>query len=327
MISRKLLFLTFLLNTCLMLPVQAQYKTGSIYSAARGGDLEYVQSFLPHVKNENELNTILAAAVAGDQIKVIDFLLKNGADIDHLSSWNTNLLINAIAHKNYEAAKFLIRKGANPNAAGFKREDHGMMLAWNWTPLMCAAWTGQLDLIKLLIKKGADPHFEGWSFSKNEIETCADIAAYSGHLKVLQFLLKRKVTLHDETIFKVVRGGHLEVLQFLIKQGYDVNQFGPSQSKNLLMEAAWWGHADIVQFLLESGADVNFKGKNKYTPLMEAISNISEDFPNQYAVIKILIENGADINLPDRNLISPLMLAVSKNDTRVIDLLIINNAQ
>ena len=94
---------------------------------------------------------------------------------------------------------------ADPNVKGYYRLDHGINIRWQWTPLICAAYKGRLELVKLLLKHGADPHEKGYSFSKTKLESAADVAAYSGHLKVLKFLEKKNVELDPDIIFRTVR--------------------------------------------------------------------------------------------------------------------------
>ena len=196
----------FLLSFFLILPIAAhsQYAQGNIFAAARSGDIITIQNLLNTEKLDKEtLNMALGAAVVGDQVKIIKFLLKAGADPNHKSSYNNPLLINAIVFDKFLAAETLIKEGADVNSRGYNRIMGEIHISRDWTPLMCAVYKGNLSLIKILISKGANINEKGWSRASDDLETAADIAAYSGQLEILKFLLSNKAEMNPETIFKV----------------------------------------------------------------------------------------------------------------------------
>lgn len=291
--SKKISSFTFtFISIVAVLTVQpsamAQYEDGNIFSSARAGDMKRLANLLKNKNSPGDLNKALGAAVAGDKIEAIKMLLEYGADINHLSDWDTPLLINAIMYGHYAAAIELIKSaGVDINVRGYQKREHGFHVSWDWTPLMCAARQGNIKLIKLLVKKKADVNALGWSQSPDDMETCADVAAYSGHLKALKFLLKKKAKINAETIYKATRGGHLEVVKFLLSKEKNINRVGATQGKTLLNEACWWGHLNIVRLLLEKGADVNKIGKNQTTPLMTTQQH------NHLEIIKLLKKYGA----------------------------------
>ncbi|OGX07394.1 MAG: hypothetical protein A2Y06_01415 [Omnitrophica WOR_2 bacterium GWA2_37_7] len=307
--------------------VIAQYEEGGLFSAARSGNIEVVKALLAQESDQHKLDQALGAAVAGNKIKMIEYLIKEGADVDHVSSFSNSVLINAIALENMEAAEVLIKAGAEVNVKGLQLIMHGISVNWNWTPLMTAVYKGNLDLVKLLIQKGAKVNEKGWSRLPEEPETAADIAAYSGNLDILKYLMKKRGELSKSAIFLSARSGRKDVVEYLLANGADINAPGPYQSKTLLMEASWWGQADMVKFLIGRGAEVNLINENGYTALSEAISNANEDFLNQLEIVKILVENGADVYLTGMFKMTPLMLAVKSGDQRIIDYLKEKGAQ
>ncbi|HNV24282.1 MAG TPA: ankyrin repeat domain-containing protein [Candidatus Omnitrophota bacterium] len=304
----------------------ADFKKGGLYSQARNGNIPAVKKLLKEKENQNQerLNKALEAAVSGRRIEMIKFLIKQGANPNMTSVGPSPLLINAIMYGYFEAAKTLILLKADVNVQGYKRNISGFQIHWHWTPLMAAAYHGQFELIKLLINKKADIHKEGWSQSSDDIETAADIAAYCGHMDILNFLLKKGATINPNTIFKVARGGHTQIMELLLKKNEDINRPGPIEEKTLLMEASWWGHKEIIELLLKNGAQINKTDTRGYTALSEAVSSTRDDFFNQREIVKLLIDNGADVNQPDFLGITPLMRA---NKTDIIKLLIDNGAK
>ncbi|MBZ0167113.1 MAG: ankyrin repeat domain-containing protein, partial [Candidatus Omnitrophica bacterium] len=243
---------------------------------------------------QDTLDNLLGAAVAGQQVDIMELLVSHGANPNSLTSYNSNLLHNAIMLDFPLAAAKLIELGADPNMYGFKRRERNVFIDWEWTPLMCAAFKGRTDLVTILLEHGADPTLKGRSTAVVDIETAADIAAYSGHLDILKLLLEKKAPLSRETIFKAVRGGHTKVFRYLLKQEKDLNRLGRN-NKTLLMEASWWGREDIVTLLLKKGADVNYRNSAGHSAFLEAVSNPDRELKVQMAILKRLIRSGADI--------------------------------
>ncbi len=300
-------------------PAHAQYTPNSLFVAARSGDMARVQAFLDEGLNQESINNALGAATVGQQLEIMDLLLEHGANPNHMSSWNTSLLNSAIMLEFYDAARKLIDAGANPNVYGYKRRERTFTIDWQWTPLMCAAFRGNIDLVRQLLKNGADPALKGWSTSSNDIETAADIAAYSGHTDILKLLIKKDAALHPHTIYKVVRGGHLDTLKYLLKKRPGLNQVGPLD-KTLLMEASWWGHIDLIDELVRRGADVNFQTARGSTALIEAVSNPDRNLKHQLDVVKTLIQHGADTRLTRDNL-KAIDIARQNNKKNIVEYL------
>lgn len=305
---------------------QAQYAQGNLFSAARSGNEQAVEKALIKSIPQEVLNQALGAAVVGDQINIIKLLIKHGADVNHISSDQTPVLINALMYDHFKAAKTLIEFNADLTVHGYRRTEHGINIQWDWTPLMCAARKGQLKIVKLLIKKGAIPDTLGWSHSPNDLETAADIAAYSGHLDVLKYLLKKKSPLSDEAIFKAIRGGHQDIVTFLLSKQKDINQLN-AQGRTLLMEASWWEQPQILQLIIDRGADVNATGAKGQSALIEAMSNRFGDKDNQLTIMRLLVAQGADVQQANKFSMTPLMRAVEIGHAPFIDLLTKHGAE
>lgn len=310
-----------LLLIFLLIPVRiglAQYTADSLFLAIRKGDMATIEKILQNESDQKTLDTALGAAVAGNQAEIIRFLVNKGADVNHISSFDTPLLLNAIMYKQFQAAEVLIELGVDVNVIGFKKQELGMQVDWHWTAVMCAAYQGNLELVELLDQKGADIFVQGWSRSKNDLESAADIAAYTGHLEVLKYLMKAGAEIQQETLFKVVRGGHLNTLKFLIDNTVNLNQVGRELGKTLLMESCWWGHKEIVNFFLQKGADPNQLSRDGYTALNDAVIN-AKDAPRQYLeIIKMLIKAGLDVNYAGTFKMTPLMRAVEADAPKEI---------
>jgi ankyrin repeat protein len=81
---------------------------------------------------------------------VCRFLVDNGADVKAKNNRGENALIFALMAGNADAAKLLIRKGADVNAKS------GGGLGRDWTALIMAANGGHAEVCKLLMERGAD---------------------------------------------------------------------------------------------------------------------------------------------------------------------------
>ena len=286
---------------------------------ARSGDLEELKNLLSKNLNQNLLNQALEAAVIGRQPEAIKLLISHGANVNYIDPGGTALLVNAIMREFYDSAQILIESGADPNVMGYNQVYYNYPVHWHWTPLMAASYKGHFDLVKLLLQKDAQINAKGYSVSEDSLETAADIAAYSGHLKIFKYLRKKKAKFSDNLIFKAARGGHLEVVSYFLNHGFDINAKEPHYGKTLLMETAWWGHIDIVKFLIHKGADINATSQNGYTALSEAASNSQKNSSHHLEIVKVLIANGADVRQAEQFKLTPLMRA---KDPAVIQLLI-----
>jgi ankyrin repeat protein len=92
--------------------------------------------------------TALHLAAFFGQKEVVEYLLKNGADVNALANNATKVrpLHSAVAHHDLEISKLLVDHGADVNA----RQQGG------FTPLHEAAFSGSLEIAELLLKHGAD---------------------------------------------------------------------------------------------------------------------------------------------------------------------------
>ncbi len=113
------------------------------------GILELIQPFNVNEPCTTAKVTPLMLASKSGQVKNVMFLLKNGADVDSLSSasdGSRNALHFAIAHKHTDICRCLLEAGASPK----QRRGDGI------TPLHIAAENDAPDVCRLLLSHGAD---------------------------------------------------------------------------------------------------------------------------------------------------------------------------
>ncbi|MCD4784455.1 MAG: ankyrin repeat domain-containing protein [Candidatus Eremiobacteraeota bacterium] len=101
----------------------------------------------------------LMKAASGGKVGIVEFLLDNGADMEHkATSGCTALIISAMEGK-VEVVKILISKGADLNVIS---KDIGIYMDQNikeqskWTALHWAVYKGNKEVVVLLLENGAD---------------------------------------------------------------------------------------------------------------------------------------------------------------------------
>ncbi|MEW8505744.1 MAG: WG repeat-containing protein [Candidatus Thiodiazotropha sp.] len=204
---------------------------------------------------------LIELAIARDDIKSLEEILKSGVDVNTKTiSGHVPMTVAALLG-NLEAAKLLLDYGADINH-----------MTRRGTPLHNASKLGQAEFVKYLLENGADTDLvndseEDWLKGMNALH----YAAYNASLNVLKLLL-------DSGMNVDVRTG---------------------QGMTPLMYAAMMDNEYIVKELLKHGASIEavykeFDNNNKHvlrqwTPLAIAVNN------NSVAAVKALLDNGANL--------------------------------
>lgn len=141
-------------------------------------------------KNKDS-STPLILAVSLNYTDIVEYLIKNGADVN-LSKDIDGLspLHFAVANRNEHIIDILLRYGANADASSFS----------GITPLMIAAQLNDIETLKKLLQKGADIQKE------NVVgETAISIAQALGFQKITEFLEKKNKNIKNKRSQKKVR--------------------------------------------------------------------------------------------------------------------------
>ena len=179
----------------------------------------------------------LHVAIPGGHIKVVQELVKAGANINSTTYYLPPLII-ATKWGNIEVTKFLIMRRADLNVSDS---------AGN-TPLHYAAYIGSGSLVQLLLNNRGNPNAE----NQNE-STPLDI--------LLEALFKMSENMSDERLRE-----YEKVVDILITKGADVNT-KRSDGWTPLHGATFSVQINIVKTLLRAGADPNALGVDVSTPL------------------------------------------------------------
>lgn len=294
----------------------------------------------------------VADAAMNRDTTAVRALLKQGADVNALGTYQTPALDWVVRVEDVATAGLLLDAGADPNLANRERV----------VPLHLAVENGDLDMVRLLLDAGADPNIPDHAG-----ETALFLAARIGGTDIVDALLahgavvdQRDPVYQQTPLMVAVREGHADVVERLIERGADVNaqtrtgetpRFRlPSENagskgvgiirggwpehgmrnpvpgaKTPLLYATRQGRLAITRLLVEAGAKISQPDANGVTPLINAILNASieavqpeaEHGHQHFAVAKYLIERGADVNAADWYGETPLWAAVDVRDLDV----------
>lgn len=90
--------------------------------------------------------------------EALAFLLDHGGKVDRPNSFGKTPLMSAAQYDRVDAARILLAKGAQVNAATWRADAYDALRHDGRTALMYAASRGSLPMIELLLKNGADPY-------------------------------------------------------------------------------------------------------------------------------------------------------------------------
>ncbi|KAM0715567.1 hypothetical protein Q7P37_009065 [Cladosporium fusiforme] len=188
----------------------------------------------------------MRACLDGQESPRLDFLFRNGANIEHRDHQRSTPLHHAASSGKLATLKYVIEAGADVHAYGERIGtplhhaasstsvdavaavqfllDVGANIQatdeWIGTPLHHAAFSGSAGTVRCLIAGGADFHaFGEW------VGTPLSIAAARGHLAVVAVLLEHKVNVNQDCGYfgsathMACAGGNMEILQMLQQQG------------------------------------------------------------------------------------------------------------
>ena len=258
-------------------------------------------------------------------------LIEAGADINEMLPDGSTALQLAILNAHYEAAAFLVDKGADPNAA-----------AQGWTPLHQVAWsrrpntgsnlpgavpTGRLDsldLVRTLLKHGANVNArqtrepkDGFRNQLNRIgATPFLLAAKSADVPLMRLLLEHganpKLTTDDGTTALMTAAGvgiwapgenpgTEEEALAAVKLAYEAgdssttaaNKNGETALHGAIYRA---GSISVARFLIDKGAKLDAKNNLGWTPLIAAdgveyTPNILKRYPEAAAFLRQVLKD------------------------------------
>ena len=321
--------------------------------------LDYKEIFKYLIKhsNINEIDgygyNILDYAILKEDLKTINYLIENGADIT--SRDNTPLKIS-ISIENRDIFNILLHHddiNFNENdehkdsilmtiikSRHISTEDKIEMI----TSLLCKEYdinskdnhqnspliySIQMDtfpLTKFLIENGIDINYTGSNKKSPLIH-----AIQNNSIPVINLLLEHGANVNMKNSNSNINKE--DEINNLNSNSYELETFSYERDHNNsdydktdiiyspLMYAVQEGSLPIVQLLIDHGADVNFIFQNRDSPLIRAIHKKS------YDIAELLINHGADVNISDGQWeYSILVYAVEEESLTLAKLLIDHGA-
>ena len=267
------------------------------------------------IKDPQHVNTCsgdhdypLLAALWGKHIKVAEFLIEHGANIDAQGSENQTPLHKVIQWSNdavFDAMQFLLKHGADVNA---RRDDLS-------TPLHLAASMGSFKAAQMLLSHSADVDSRNVT-GKTPLHLVPDI-----YIPV--FDDTRRYPLLQRS------WGGLGVAQLLLERGADPNAQDDDHITPLHL-ASEHGSLEITRVLLDHGAKVNVANKRGETPLHQVLHGSKSKnlyYSNHLGVARLLLERGGDANAQDNDHITPLHLASDSGSLEIARALLDHGAK
>ena len=201
------------------------------------------------VQLETEL-TPLYVAVAMKQVKIVEFLLKNGANPNIKNGQDRLALNRACIYEQLDIVKLLLQYGADVDANGI----------YGRTALASAVFTGNLPIVQELLNHSADIDLE------------SDVVVYTGMpIEIMINSMGKQTPVHF-AISNVMGDKNLEVVKFLIMKGADIDTEDVFE-ETLLHKLVFRNNAELVKLVLDKDVDLSRKNHLGKTALELAKEN------------------------------------------------------
>lgn len=275
---------------------------GTFLDAVRSGQLDSIKrqlrsepEFLTQREESEDGWGAIHHSIASDQLEAATILLDEGCspnlpagkdDGEGNRLPGTTPMAVAAWKGGYEAAKLLLKHGADPSGA-----DH-----FGHSAVHVAAAHNEVMILNVLLAAGADPnpfsnrrHFDEelcWHFYGTPLHLAAVNNAVEAARVLLDHGAERDACWIDRRtpLFYAAAAGKTAVLKVLLEAGADPNKredragYSAQQDYTPLHYAATNGHADAVKVLLSFGADPALReSKGKRTPRQLAEDNQHAD--------------------------------------------------
>ena len=253
-----------------------------LMEAARRGNLATSQALLagkanPNAQEKNGGQTALMWALSERHARVVEELVRRGADVHARSKTGFTPLMFAAQQGDVDSARILIAAGARPN---------DVVPSSGLTPLIVASAMGRRGVAALLLEKGADPN----AVDAQGFTPLQNAALEKGAVDIVRALLKYDAK--PNVRLKQPKPTFITISGVVM------------QGATALAMAAEINNLEAVQALVEAGADIHIPTDLNTTPLSLAagtgtdVSRVRSPEERATAVqtVKFLAEHGADVN-------------------------------
>ena len=253
---------------------------------AKGADINFVDEDWP----------LFVTAVTSNDIKMVEFFIKNGVNLELKGPDGKTALLHAISLKNAQLVSMLLSAGADLKAEDSNSKD----------ALMYAAEANNAELMNRLLKKGFDPKRHS-KVGKTALDYAIDARAQE------TYRILSKLNTQPMDFINAVDKGDAASVKTLIAEGADVRT-KDKNGKAAIVIATEKGYSEVLKLLLENGADPN----GKYFKNPKANLFVMAMHNARYDAALVLLKSGAaaDFNHKYKDGKTALMIAMEteKND-------------
>lgn len=256
----------------------------------------------PHKKNI----PIISATLEGNE-KIVDLLVRKGANVNAKTQDLHTPLIIAVNNENINLVRYFIKHNANINSKN----------KIGWTALMYAVWQENLAIFdELVAAKGID-----LDEKNNEGATALIIASARGQYEWVKRLIEKNANLDigdangNTALMFAIINKHTNIARALIEKGANINLL-TNDGVSAFMRAVDSNNLELVDLLQQKGAEINIKGPLGMTVLIESARTGKE------AIVQRLLGARADVNIKDDAGKTALMYAVQYQFPAIVELLL-----
>ncbi|KAL2793672.1 ankyrin repeat-containing domain protein [Aspergillus keveii] len=225
------------------------YYPTALHGAIQDGNLSLAQLFVERGANihfnKSYHGSPIEYAASQAELRIIRYLLKQGADIKAQSKGRYHNVMQAAAISGHETTiRYLVKRGADIHAKGGK---YG-------SALVASVLSSDPDTVELLLKKGVDVNTRGGIFG-NALQA----AAARGSIPLVLLLLRygadvnAKGGKYGTALQAACAYGDYELVELLIERGADVNATG-GLCRTALQAAALFAQDHLCELLMKNGA-------------------------------------------------------------------------
>lgn len=251
----------------LLLNHGASFKDGFIKEAAQNGDFEILKLLIDHGAIREATN--LVAEFNFEKLKpygidkiteVLDYLLRNGAEINAIDSkWHTALTKLCSSDSNLPIIELFVQLGASTN--GTRAQD---LQDSSVNPMLEASSNGCTEILKFLLKNGADPT----AICAYRDMNCYLYAMTSQNLETIKLTLsfcdknssdsQGKRPIHFIGEFES-EADAIEIFDYLVGLGVKMNEFQHEFKHPILIARTYTEKPNFVMKYLDYHKTVNSK--------------------------------------------------------------------
>jgi ankyrin repeat protein len=292
--------------------------------AAQKGQLRVAQFLLEHGADVQRGYPLAQAAGNGHKA-MVELLLQHGAAVNAAEGDGQTALHRAAAHGYLSVTETLLAAKADVNA----QAEHGR------TPLTLAVENSVVPVAAALLAHGADPNIicrqrQNWAADRNSTGSPLHFAVARGDEAMVALLLTNRADLTlrsplgESALDIAAILGKPRIMRQLIAAGADVNAASSAQDDKTPLHHATLGEfREIVALLLEHGANPNVTAhlsRNGATPLMTAAAQ------GNLEIASLLLKHKADPNLTDQNGDMALLFAIREQSPTTVRALLAGGA-